>query len=243
MPDYRLLIDDEESGTWNMSVDEALLQTASDRGQATLRFYQWSVPTLSLGYFQQHDLRREHVASANCPVVRRSSGGGAIVHDREITYSLVIPLRDRWSVKAAELYTTVHESLTDLLRTLNANGELYSGDTSSTPFLCFQRRAPGDVVVNHSKIMGSAQRRAKGALLQHGSLILGRSAAAPEILGLREIMDVPFSRAEIIRQWTVLLGRRLLADFRPDTLAPEELDRIKCLAAEKYGHPAWTQRR
>ncbi len=243
MADYRLIIDDKESGPWNMAVDAVLLQNASGKGQATLRFYQWSVPTLSLGYFQEHDLRREHAASINCPVVRRSSGGGAIVHDHEITYSLAIPLGDRWSGKAAELYSTVHESLTDLLRTLNANGELYAGDTSSTPFLCFQRRTPGDVIVNRCKIMGSAQRRAKGALLQHGSLLLSRSAAAPELPGLQDFMDVRLSPTEIIRHWVVLLGQRLSASFRQDTLAVEELDRIKCIAAEKYGQETWTLRR
>lgn len=243
MADYRLIIDNQKSGPWNMAVDATLLQNASRRGEATLRFYQWSVPTLSLGYFQEHDLRRQHAASVNCPVVRRSSGGGAIVHDREITYSLAIPLSDRWSVKAAELYVTVHESLIDLLRTLKINGELYAGDTSSSSFLCFQRRAPGDVIVNRRKIMGSAQRRAKGALLQHGSLLLGRSDAAPELPGLRDIMDLRLSPAEIISQWVVLLGQRISASFREDTLAAEELDRIKCFAAEKYGHQTWTLRR
>jgi lipoate-protein ligase A len=243
MADYRLIIDDKGSGPWNMAADATLLQNASSKGQTTLRFYQWSVPTLSLGYFQEHDLRREHSASVNCPVVRRSSGGGAIVHDREITYSLAIPISDRWSGKAAELYATVHESLTDLLRDLNANGELYTGDTSSTRFLCFQRRAPGDVIVNHHKIMGSAQRRAKGALLQHGSLLLGRSAAAPELPGLQDILDPRLSPAEIIRPWVVLLGQKLSANFHQDTLAAEELNRIKCLAAEKYGQKTWTERR
>jgi lipoate-protein ligase A len=243
MAAYRLLIDEQKTGSWNMAVDAALLEESGCTGQATLRFYQWSVPTLSLGYFQEHRQRQAHSASLNCPVVRRSSGGGAILHDHEITYSLAVPVTNRWSSKAAELYTTVHESLTALLRTRNIHGELYADRTEGDAFLCFQRRSPGDVIVNHHKVMGSAQRRAKGALLQHGSLLLRRSAAAPELAGLQDIVDRQLSPAEIIEQWVLLLGQRLSADFRRDTLADEELDRIKYWAVEKYDQEKWTQRR
>ncbi len=243
MAAYRLLIDDRKPGPWNMAVDAALLENCGCTGQATLRFYQWSVPTLSLGYFQEHQSRQGHSASLDCPVVRRSSGGGAIVHDHEITYSLAIPVTNRWSRKAAELYTTVHESLTTLLRSLNIPAELYADRTCSEAFLCFQRRSPGDVIVNQCKVMGSAQRRAQGALLQHGSLLLGRSAAAPELPGLQDLADQQLSPAEIINPWVVLLGRQLSADFHPDTLADEELERIKYFAAEKYDQEKWTQRR
>ena len=72
-----------------MAVDEALLIDAAENGVATLRFYQWSEPTLSLGYFQRYDDRDQHAASRECAVVRRQTGGGAILHDRELTYSLV----------------------------------------------------------------------------------------------------------------------------------------------------------
>ena len=78
-----------------MGVDEALLMDAVENGVATLRFYQWSEPTLSLGYFQRYADREQHTASRNCAVVRRQTGGGAILHDRELTYSLALPANHR----------------------------------------------------------------------------------------------------------------------------------------------------
>ena len=89
--DTRLIIDRPLPGAWNMAVDEALLLDASENGSASLRFYGWNAPTLSLGYFQRYDDRDLHAASRDCAVVRRQTGGGAILHDRELTYSLVLP--------------------------------------------------------------------------------------------------------------------------------------------------------
>ena len=78
-----------------MAVDEALLLDAAENGIATLRFYEWSEPTLSLGYFQRYDDRYSHAASRDCAIVRRQTGGGAILHDRELTYSLTLPASHR----------------------------------------------------------------------------------------------------------------------------------------------------
>ena len=80
----RLIIDSPAEGAWNMAVDEALLDSCSRTGMPTLRFYQWSKATLSLGYFQRHRDREQHVASRDCPLVRRSTGGRAIIHDQEL---------------------------------------------------------------------------------------------------------------------------------------------------------------
>src|SRR6185295_18138238 len=100
----RLLIDPPGGGAWNMAVDEALLETAATTGQATLRFYQWQEPTLSLGYFQSVADRQQHAASLDCPVVRRASGGGAILPDRELTYSVALPQ----PVASSALYDACH---------------------------------------------------------------------------------------------------------------------------------------
>src|SRR5688500_20216584 len=87
----RLLLDVPAPGAWNMAVDEALLESAALENRCTLRFYRWSEPTLSLGYFQRYEDRRQHAASLSCACVRRASGGGAILHDHELTYSLAVP--------------------------------------------------------------------------------------------------------------------------------------------------------
>src|SRR3954464_5256758 len=86
-----LIIAAPPDGAWNMALDEALLHRAETDGMATLRFYGWREPTLSLGYFQQHADRALHPASENCTLIRRASGGGAILHDRELTYSIALP--------------------------------------------------------------------------------------------------------------------------------------------------------
>src|SRR5437764_2183769 len=110
----RLLLDPPAPGAWNMAVDEALLETAAGSGVATLRFYQWQEPTLSLGYFQAAADRQQHAASRDCPLVRRASGGGAILHDRELTYSIALPQPKA----AAALYDACHETLIAALREL-----------------------------------------------------------------------------------------------------------------------------
>src|SRR5438445_617792 len=82
----RLIHDLPGDGPWNMAVDEALLEDAARSGRPTLRFYGWAEPTLSLGYFQPYAQRASHPPSSRCAVVRRPTGGGAILHDAELTY-------------------------------------------------------------------------------------------------------------------------------------------------------------
>ena len=100
-------------GTWRST--KRCSRTAVDGGVATLRFYQWSEPTLSLGYFQRYDDRHQHAASRKCAVVRRQSGGGAILHDRELTYSLTLPASHPLTRDATALYTAVHNAFIQAL--------------------------------------------------------------------------------------------------------------------------------
>ena len=115
MTSARLIIDDPLPGSWNMALDQALLESADQRSAITLRFYRWSEPTLSLGYFQKFNDRETHAASLDCPVVRRSSGGGAIVHDHELTYSICVPESNRWSKSSDQLYDLVHHQVIQVL--------------------------------------------------------------------------------------------------------------------------------
>ena len=187
----RLFIDPPAPGSWNMALDETLLESAADRGESSLRFYRWSRPTLSLGYFQPYDDRLRHEPSRNCSAVRRPSGGGAILHDREITYSLAVPPGNRLAAKHLTLYETVHAALIRALAGFAVDAQLSPGRPGNSgekePFLCFQRRCAGDVLLSDVKIAGSAQRRRRGAVLQHGSVLLARSAAAPELPGIAEL--------------------------------------------------------
>ena len=252
MVDVRLIIDPPQSGPWNMAVDEVLLMDAVENGVATLRFYQWSEPTLSLGYFQHYADREQHAASRDCIVVRRQTGGGAILHDRELTYSFALPGNIPLARQAADLYATVHNNFIAALAanqpaatatsTLRIRGDQPSPVTdspSAEPFLCFQRRSPGDVILLQPsqtdtksptiasdpgtgwKVLGSAQRRHRGAILQHGSLLIDASPAAPELPGLQNLSGPNLSLDRLIAAVCPELSKALELKLIPSQLSQE----------------------
>jgi lipoate-protein ligase A len=263
----RMVVDPPARGAWNMAVDEALLESAAGGGPATLRFYQWSEPTLSLGYFQALADRDQHLASRACPLVRRASGGGAILHDRELTYSIAIPVASRFGQAADALYTRVHQSLIETLAAIGVRASLHGGTAPARvagtwhgasaardrgakparPFLCFQRRTAGDVVAGTQvadKIAGSAQRRQRGALLQHGSILLARSARAPELPGIAELTGVALTTGDLIDRWTPGLLAALEAKRAEiDTLNADEQTLAARLEQDRFGSREWETRR
>jgi lipoate-protein ligase A len=254
-----------------MAVDEVLLQRAADGGAACWRFYAWSEPTLSLGYFQDYAARAEHAPSHACPVVRRLTGGGAILHDAEITYSIAVPAnhpwaarRDRPAASAAErLYRIVHGCLVEALAELGVAARLCEGEGGEErgPLLCFQRRAIGDVLLDlvqcraaaaapdvsagagAAKIAGSAQRRCQGAVLQHGSLLLRRSPAAPELPGLEDLLGRPFPAETVARHWLDQIERALGGRWAESSLTAEETADAAALVETRYTASAWTEKR
>ena len=115
LPEMRVLIDDEpQSGAWNMAVDEVLLETAIEREVATLRFYRWREPTASLGYFQREADFLAESRFAHLPAVRRLTGGGTLIHDRELTYSLTLPATQRLIARPMELYDLIHNAFIEV---------------------------------------------------------------------------------------------------------------------------------
>jgi lipoate-protein ligase A len=245
MPDCRFFVDAPHDGAWNMAMDEVLLNRAATGKQCQLRLYGWRTATLSLGYFQSVADRLSHRPSLVYPLVRRPSGGGAIVHDREITYSLAVP-GGRGS-DAMALYQRVHAALSELLAQLGARATIYRAvdrqGASPEPLLCFQRRSAGDVLVGGHKVIGSAQRRGRGAILQQGSILLDASPAAPELLGITDLTSISLSWAEWSRQILACLVRAL--DCTPFEKAPTEIesDAAANLVKAKYGSEVWNRRR
>jgi lipoate-protein ligase A len=253
----RLIVDPPAGGAWNMSLDEALLhQVSSGESPDTLRFYQWNEPTLSLGYFQSIRERQGHLASLNCPVVRRSSGGGAIVHDVELTYSLAMRVANRFA--ARQLYDALHKSLLAVLDTWSIRAELFGQsernpgaeasrgtDINRAAFLCFQRRTPGDVIFREFKICGSAQRRLGHAVLQHGSLLLGQSPSAPELPGIRELRggNGP-NAASLIDPWKMALEAELGCIFVSEGgWRPPELVSANHWLTDRFANSEWNLKR
>lgn len=257
----QLLVHPPAGGAWNMAVDEALLNAAVRSGLPTLRFYRWQCPTLSLGYFQKAADRTMHRPSLEADVVRRLSGGGAILHDQELTYSLVVPTSHELSRDTQSLYDAVHHTIRAALnerfaaaqstwRVERCERPLEVRDPDE-PFLCFQRRSVGDLLLRKNeagrptdeyKIVGSAQRRRQGAVLQHGSILLGRSKVSPELHGIAEITHLNVSPADLLSQLPERLARHLCIELIPDDL-PEELVRhVEDLQQLKYQSPHWTLR-
>ena len=230
-----------------MAVDETLLEWSEQSGGCCWRFYRWQPATLSLGYFQVYEARRRHAASLGCPAVRRPSGGGAILHDRELTYSLVVPRSHPLGAQRHRLYETVHNTLIEVLSAAGIGATLCQGaekrGRDPEPFLCFQRRAAGDVLVGPVKIAGSAQRRSRGAVLQHGSVLLARSAAAPELPGLADVTGTPIQQEQLAGDWLDRLAERLALTWHREPLSDGERERAAALVRKKYGSDRWTRHR
>ncbi len=243
--DARLIIHPPADGPWNMAVDEALLESVAREARPCLRFYQWEPPCVSLGYFQSHAERHKHPSSASAPWVRRITGGGAIVHHREVTYSLTVPDS---ILPPMQLYRTVHEALRRALADYGIEAQLATAPTlpqgSDIPFLCFLRRAAFDLLIDDHKLVGSAQRRRKKALLQHGSFLLAKSPLAPEIQGLCDLFaNVSAEPLFWVESWLHHLAQVLDWHWIGDQLTEKETQQALQLRSSRYSDERWNRRR
>ncbi len=241
-----------------MAVDQALMQGVREGGVPVLRVYRWSPACLSLGRNQpaRGEYREDRLTGAKVQVVRRLTGGRAVLHDRELTYSVAVGERAMGSPRTA--YATINRSLVAALRHLGVDARLqpHSSTHASAPSLapCFRDPAEGEVVVEGRKLIGSAQFRDRGVILQHGSLLLdddqrrigdflsggpGEEEVAPAVLsallsrlpGWRELVDA------------IALGFRetLGVDPQASMLTSEETTRAADLRG-RYEDAAWVWR-
>lgn len=254
-----LIVDPPASGVWNMAVDQALLESASEAQIPTLRIYRWERPTLSLGYFQRYEDRHSHLASESADVVRRQSGGGAILHDQEITYSLIVPEGHPMTANPQSLYETIHLGLIGWLNGFLGEGKRLAlsspesahstGNKPEDAFLCFQRRSPGDVVLSGDgsetdhKVVGSAQRRRHGAVLQHGSIIWSTSILAQEICGFANLTKskttLSDAQNQLVEQLPSIFGMELVRTCLSGTAMTD----ARKLQEIRYLQHSWTKRR
>lgn len=233
-------------GPTNMARDEHLLYSERFR-PAAVRIYGWSPPTISLGCFQRFARVAELPEDVRgLAVVRRPTGGGAILHDREVTYCLVVddtlPVARQTPV---ELYRLVHalwrEALAEGGKASELAPEHYPFPSPrSGPFFCFQEPGRTDLMLGGAKLLGSAQRRIPGRVLQHGSLLLGRRFAT------HPGVDLGGPEPKEVEQWIDGFLRRLAdglmlerceAEWTSDQAAGIERRR------QHYADDAWTRRR
>ena len=243
-----LLVEDEPTtGSWNMAVDDALLDSSLPQDTAVLRLYRWSPACLSLGYFQSSKDRETHQESMATDCVRRASGGGAILHDQELTYSFIFPATSLSSAQISGIYDLFHDSLISVLQELGVPAVKCIApptvDRNDQPFLCFLRRSSGDVLLHDAKIIGSAQRRNKTHVLQHGSILLRQSEFSPELPGILELVDVDLTSLSWVKDWLEKLTLRLQCQLTKHSLSHDQLKVAHKIEIDRFLNPNWLHKR
>ena len=261
---WRLLVTEPLDGPTNMAVDEALLRSrVQGSGPPTVRFYGWRPATVSLGYAQPLDetVDRAQCTALGIALVRRPTGGSAILHEPpegEVTYSVVARGDDFTGADdVLETYRVVGQGLAEGLERLGAAAELVPlargrRDGSGPPGFCFRRAGAYEIAVGGRKLVGSAQRRQRGAFLQHGAVLLDADPAR-----IRAVFPLEVEPASGLTTLAEVLGRRpgfdavaealsaglaaaLGAPLVPAGLSPEESAMVDALVADKYATEAWT---
>jgi lipoate---protein ligase len=240
-------------GALNMGIDEALLGSVS-RGESppTLRLYAWSPRCVTVGYFQSLE---EEVDLASCraagvDAVRRLTGGGAVYHDEEITYSIVAPLGH--PLAPEDILESYRRICAALVRGLGALGV----EASFQPI--------NDIAAGGKKVSGNAQTRRSGCLLQHGTILLGLDAermfsllkipaeklkgrmiedAKARVTSLRELLGRDLPYAEAAQALKAGFAEEWGAELAEASLTREEAAEARRLAAERFSRAEWNRRR
>jgi lipoyl(octanoyl) transferase len=241
----------------NMAIDEVLLERARSSNEMVFRVYTWARPTLSFGRNQTAAAAFDPAtaASREISVVRRLTGGRAVLHHREVTYSVTAPVDASGSLR--ESYARFNRLLVAGLQSLGVPTRIAAPRERVRPpgfAPCFEEPAPGELVIDHRKLVGSAQVREQGALLQHGSILVEDDQGLIAELASRELPAVPPAatlHAALGREPTfdevagALFGAvRQIEDPCASELVVDQLDSEALAAArQRYDSDSWTWRR
>ena len=207
---------------WNMALDEALLYAVAKIEKPILRFYGWTEPAATFGYFQHH----ADIAAWTPlrPLIRRPTGGGLVPHGADWTYSVIIPPAHPWyELRAVESYLQLHRWVTAALRAADIPAELALSARKEIPGQCFAGAEQYDVLVAGRKVAGAAQRRAREGLLIQGS-----------------IQSVPAGANRARWEEQMLANASIWQEF---AMTDELRARADELAANKYSQRAYNERR
>jgi lipoate-protein ligase A len=267
---WRLVRTEPASGAWNMAVDEAILETVGRHiVLPTLRLYAWDPPCLSLGFAQSvKDVDQAALTRNGWHLVRRPTGGRAILHVDELTYSVIAPADEpRVSGSVLESYCRLAQALVFALRQLGlpAQAEKEYGlpqGAQASEAVCFEIPSNYEITVSGKKLIGSAQARRKEGVLQHGSMPLfgnlariiqalsypnetERASAAARLLAHAanaEMLGKSLTWSACADAFAVAFQEMLNLIFQEEPLTPAELQRADELVEQKYAHPSWTNR-
>ncbi len=261
---WRLLFDeadpcDAHSGAWNMAVDETLLESVRVGGPVTVRFYAWSPPCLSFGRNQpaRGIFDPSLAARRSIDLVRRPTGGSAVFHCLEVTYAVAASVGLLGGPRNS--YAEINHALVNGLARLGVAASTSascarSGFAAEARTPCFQQVAKGEVVAGGGKLVGSAQRCERRAILQHGSILLdGDQTPVLELQGraandaegpttLRELLGEVPDRASIHHALAAGFERYFGIRLAPAALGREERERARQLTL-RYRSDNWTWRR
>ncbi len=262
---WRLLVEGAGRGAWNMAVDEALAEAVdASRSAPALRLYRWSPPALSLGFSQPYEAADAVFCAAHgVDVVRRPTGGRAVLHHLELTYAVLAPLGAApFTHDLQAAYRAICRALVAGLTMVGIPAEV-AGDpeggmikpTRAIP--CFVGPAAGEVVAGGRKLVGSAMRRVGNAILQHGSILEGWDGALqagclgladdsglrPAVATLADLLGAPPAPAALADAIAHGFSATFGIALEPSELAPAERTRATLLERERYAHERFTVRR
>jgi lipoyl(octanoyl) transferase len=212
---------------FNMALDEALLEAVARLGKPVLRFYGWTEPSATFGYFQKFTEveRATHLR----PLIRRPTGGGIVPHDADWTYSAVFPPGHEWhSLKAEESYRRIHDWLRLAFAQLKVETELAPDCKKSLPGQCFAGHEKFDLLWRGKKIAGAAQRRNKLGLLIQGSV---------------QPSEVSIERGDWEQVMIAVGAAQFGVRWRTSTADAELLAATNQLAAGKFSRTDYNQKR
>ncbi len=262
---------DFRDGASNMAVDMAVADAVADGSQPpTLRLYGWKPFSLSLGYGQR--AREADLPALNrhgWALVRRPTGGKAILHGDELTYSLCLPLNHE--LASGDVVESYRRISAGLLRGLEQIGLSASAKHQGAGFrqseagpVCFDVPSHYEIVADGRKIIGSAQMRRKGVILQHGTLPLGgdvaricdvlvfdsedererqRRSVRRRALTLSQLLGRTPEWSDVAAAIVVGFAREFELELLPGTLSEQELKRVNELKSEQFANPNWTHKR
>jgi lipoyl(octanoyl) transferase len=273
MNTWRLIVMGPARGAWNMAVDESILEHAqAGRGESlpTLRLYAWAPACLSLGHAQPFaDVDTARLKARGWEVVRRATGGRAILHTDELTYSVTGSADDPILAGGVlESYNRIAQALLGAVKHLELPVEMkehVAGPGSATLAnpVCFEVPSTYEITVNGKKLIGSAQARKKEGVLQHGSLPLTgdlaricqalvfeneaeREEAAQRLLTRATTVESALGRAAnwetAAQAFIQAFESQLGLCFEKGELTESESSRAEELVREKYDHSSWTER-
>jgi len=240
MRTWRLIDTGFNNGYYNMAVDEAIaIAVREGKVPSTLRFYTWNPPCISIGYFQKPD------EALNGCIVRRITGGRAVFHGSDLSYSVVSRTDNTMFPKNINgTYSTIEKALTAGLRHLGINPDPVEGKKTRKDSaieyhktrLCFNTVIRHEITVHGKKLIGSAQRRWSDVFLQHGSILVNGSIKenGPASISLKELGAFSNEANLLVASLSLGFTKAFGIQFMTEDLSDYELELSEKLIVEKY---------